>query len=198
MISRSRSGGVRAARLAAWRAPPRASAHPRCSGSRRSSTSCSGVMSHSSFHSGLPSRFAHRSQTALTSAAVARWMTPFSGPSQRSCVSPVRLRQNPRMSPMIDSSVRPTISGASAWIAATHTSVPRPIVKVRPCPSSPSPDRCAGPRTQPSSRDRVHRVRAVEPARGRKTNIAGLEAHDRRGGSHELLNLTGNNPTFRS
>ena len=56
--------------------------------------SARGVMSASSFHSGLPSALAHRSQTALTSAAVARWMTPFSGPSQRSWLSPVSARQN--------------------------------------------------------------------------------------------------------
>ena len=43
-----------------------------------------GVMSASSFQSGLPSDFAYRSQTALTTAAVARWITPFSGPIQRS------------------------------------------------------------------------------------------------------------------
>ena len=37
-------------------------------------------MSTSSFQSGLPAVLANRSQTALTTAAVARWMTPFSGP----------------------------------------------------------------------------------------------------------------------
>ena len=95
-------------------------------------------MSESSFQSGLPSRLAHRSQTALTTAAVARWITPFSGPSQRSCVSDARLRQKPRMSAVIASSDRPTTSGSSARMAATQTSVPRPLVKVRPCPSSPS------------------------------------------------------------
>ena len=95
-------------------------------------------MSASSFQSGLPSRFAHRSQTALTTAAVARWMTPFSGPSQRSCVSETRLRQKPRMSAQIASSVRPTTSGSSARAAATQTSVPRPLVNVRPWPSRPS------------------------------------------------------------
>ena len=46
-------------------------------------------MSASSFHTGLPSALAQRSQTALTTAAVARWMTPFSGPIQRSWLSPV-------------------------------------------------------------------------------------------------------------
>ena len=32
----------------------------------------------------VPSSFAHRSHTAFTIAPVARWITPFSGPSQRS------------------------------------------------------------------------------------------------------------------
>jgi len=37
-------------------------------------TICSADMSLSSFQSGLASSFAHRSQTALTMAAVARWI----------------------------------------------------------------------------------------------------------------------------
>ena len=60
-------------------------ARRRGSGSRSSATNCSGVRSATSFQTGLPSRFAQRSQTAFTIAAVARWITPFSGPSQRSC-----------------------------------------------------------------------------------------------------------------
>ncbi len=94
-------------------------------------------MSATSFQTGLRSRLAQRSQTALTMAAVARWMTPFSGPSQRSCDSPVRSRQNAAMSPVSDSSVRPTTMGSSAWTAATTTSVPRPSVKVMPWPLRP-------------------------------------------------------------
>ena len=61
-------------------------------------TTCSGVMSTRSFQTGLPSILAQRSQTAFTTAAVARWMAPFSGPIQRSWLSPVTVRQNPRMS----------------------------------------------------------------------------------------------------
>ena len=57
-----------------------------------SSTSCSGLRSARSRHSGWPSRLARRSQAALTIAATARWMAPFSGPIQRSCESPVRRR----------------------------------------------------------------------------------------------------------
>lgn len=43
-------------------------------------TSSSGSRSTSSFHSGLFSIRAHKSQSAFTTAAVARWITPFSGP----------------------------------------------------------------------------------------------------------------------
>ena len=77
-------------------------------------TSASGVMSASSFQSGLRSVFAQRSQIALTTAAVARWITPFSGPIQRSCESDVRRRQKPAMSAVIDSSATPVTMGASA------------------------------------------------------------------------------------
>ena len=92
-------------------------------------------MSASSFHKGLPSTFAYRSHTALMSAADARWIAPFSGPIHRNCCSPVMARQNPRISDVIDSRVRPTTIGARALIAATQTSVPLPSVKVRPWPS---------------------------------------------------------------
>ena len=55
------------------------------------SATCSArVMSQISCQSGLPARFANRSQRALTTAAVARWMTPFSGPIQRSWLSPTK------------------------------------------------------------------------------------------------------------
>jgi hypothetical protein len=74
----------------------------------------------------------------LTKAAVARWITPFSGPTQRNCESLVSARQNPAKSRVIESSVRPTTSGASALAAATHSSLPRPMVKVSPCPWSPA------------------------------------------------------------
>lgn len=48
----------------------------------------SGVKSTMSFHKGFPRLLANMSQTALLMAAVARWMTPFSGPSQRCWGSP--------------------------------------------------------------------------------------------------------------
>ena len=57
-------------------------------------TSWRGVMSARSFQTGLRSRRAYMSQTALTIAAIARWMTPFSGPSHRNCVSHASDRQN--------------------------------------------------------------------------------------------------------
>ena len=56
-------------------------------------TNSSGDMSATSRHTGLPSIFAHRSQTALTTAPVARWMAPLSGPIQRSWLSEVTWRQ---------------------------------------------------------------------------------------------------------
>ena len=71
---------------------------------------------------------------ALTIAAWARWITPFSGPSQRSCVSLASLRQKPAWSAMMLSSAVPTTKGSSARIAATTTSLPRPIVNAKPWP----------------------------------------------------------------
>ncbi len=101
-------------------------------------TSSAGDMSHTSFHSGLPSAFAHRSHTALTSAAVARWIAPFSGPIQRSCESPVTVRQKRPGSAATSARRRPATRGASARIAATTISVPRPIVNVMPWPERPA------------------------------------------------------------
>ncbi len=89
-------------------------------------------MSTSSFQSGLPARFATRSQAALTTAAVARWMTPFSGPIQRNWLSPTRSRQKPPRSASVASTDRPTTRGAIARTPATTTSVPRPVVNVKP------------------------------------------------------------------
>src|SRR5207302_562526 len=97
------------------------------------------VMSTRSFHTGFPSAFAQRSHTAFTTAAVARCIAPFSGPIQRSWLSPVMSRQNAPMSRAISSSVLPTMSGRSALAAATTTSFPRPVVNVSPWPASPSP-----------------------------------------------------------
>src|SRR5918998_1218032 len=65
-------------------------------------------------------------------------MTPFSGPTHRSWLSPVMRRQKAPKSCVNDFRVSPTTSGARASIAATHSSLPRPIVKVRPWPSRPS------------------------------------------------------------
>ncbi len=50
-------------------------------------TICSGVISTSNFQTGLSSILAQRSQKELTIAATAKWRTPFSGPTQRSCPS---------------------------------------------------------------------------------------------------------------
>ena len=70
-------------------------------------------------------------------AAVARWMSPFSGPIQRSCESEVSARQKPAKSRVISETRRPTTSGAIAFAHATQSSLPRPMVKARPLPSSP-------------------------------------------------------------
>ena len=125
----------------------------------------------SSRQSGLPADLAYRSQTALTTAAVARWMTPFSGPTQRSWLSPVIMRQNAPISAVNDSSVLPTTSGLSAWIAATHSSLPRPIVKVRPCPSNPGVG-VAARHMRPSSPGRDSWHRSHQLPRGREADVA--------------------------
>ena len=64
-------------------------------------------MSASSFQTGFRSAFAYRSQTALTTAASARWITPFSGPSQRSCESDASRRQNPAKSEVTSARCQP-------------------------------------------------------------------------------------------
>ena len=74
---------------------------------------------------------------ALTTAAVARWTTPFSGPTHRSWLSPVTRRQNAPGSAAKPSSVCPTTSGRRARMPAPHSSLPRPSVNVNPCPARP-------------------------------------------------------------
>jgi hypothetical protein len=104
-----------------------------------SDTMSAGGISASSNHNGLPARLAARSHTALTTAEMAMCMTPFSGPSQRSCESCTSSFQNPPRSPITASSDRPTRNGRSASIAVAWTSLPRPMVNAKPWPSSPSP-----------------------------------------------------------
>ena len=102
------------------------------------STICSGDSSDRCSHSGCPARLARRSHSAFSSAPTAMWMTPFSGPSQRSWASPVSSRpKSPRCS-RTSSTSRPAIHGSSARMAATWTSLPRPVVNVNPCPAGPS------------------------------------------------------------
>lgn len=57
----------------------------------------SGVKSAMSFQSGFPRALANMSQTALQTAAVARAMTPFSGPSHRCCGSATTRRNELRL-----------------------------------------------------------------------------------------------------
>ncbi|GAB3967903.1 hypothetical protein GCM10027615_18480 [Plantactinospora veratri] len=66
------------------------------------------------------------------------WMTPFSGPSQRSCTSALSDRQNSTGSATISAMVFPTTWWASARMAAQVSSLPRPLVKVNPAPKVPS------------------------------------------------------------
>jgi hypothetical protein len=56
----------------------------------------SGVKSAMSFQSGFPRALANMSQTALQTAAVARAMTPFSGPNHRCCGSATTTRNKLR------------------------------------------------------------------------------------------------------
>ncbi len=65
------------------------------------------------------------------------WITPFSGPSQRSCTSAVSERQNATGSAAISATVRPRTWWASAWTAAQVISLPRPLVNVNPAPVGP-------------------------------------------------------------
>ena len=99
------------------------------------STNCAGSISVTNFQTGTPRSLAHKSHTALTSAAVARWITPLSGPSQRSCEWFVTCRQNAPMLSTMSDRLRPTTNVANASIAAQHSSLPWPIVNVMPCPS---------------------------------------------------------------
>ena len=72
---------------------------------------------------------------ALTTAAVARCSTPLSGPSQRSWLSAAKCRAKPPRSAVISSTGSPLARRATAAMAATTSSLPRPMVKVNPWPS---------------------------------------------------------------
>ena len=124
----------------------------------------------------LPQRLARagardRSQSALTTAAAAMWMTPFSGPSQRSWLSPVSSRRERRRGRRGRSSTgSPTTSGASAWMPATCDVVAAPDGEGQPVPLLAA----AGPHDHVGGRVvgvGVHRVRAVELARGGEPDV---------------------------
>ena len=95
-------------------------------------TNSSGVNPLTSFQTGIPAWRAYKSHRALTIAASARWMTPLSGPIQRSCESPVKRRQTAPGAARNSSSVSPTTRCSWAMTAAQTTSLPRPMVKVDP------------------------------------------------------------------
>ncbi len=100
-------------------------------------TSSSGDMSATSCHTGLPSDLDQRSHIAFTIAPVARWIAPLSGPIQRSWLSEVTCRQKRPMSSATHARSSPTTRCRIASIAAQQISLPRPMVKVSPWPSSP-------------------------------------------------------------
>lgn len=108
-------------------------------------TNSSGVKSQMSFQSGFLLYFAIMSQSALDTAAVARWITPFSGPSHRCCGSEMtmaceserchsgegmqgsRKLKNAPMSAKIESISMPTIRFATSVMAKQTISLPRPM-----------------------------------------------------------------------
>jgi hypothetical protein len=63
-------------------------------------------------------------------------MTPFSGPSQRKGESYTNERHVAPMSESSASTSFPRIIGVTALMAATSTSLPRPMVKTNPLPVS--------------------------------------------------------------
>jgi hypothetical protein len=67
---------------------------------------------------------------ALTTAPSARWMTPFSGPIQRSCESETRYRHVWPQFATREERVRPLMRSATLSIALQTISFPRPMVKV--------------------------------------------------------------------
>ena len=142
-------------------------------------TTCSGVISASSFQRGLPSTLANRSQTAFTIAAVARWMTPFSGPSQRSWESVTSRRQKPPRSATrsldagADDVRRERFDGGDADFGPTSDREREAV--------SGEPARVVGLEHDIGGRVvgiRVHRVRSRAAARGRKANVVRDGSHD--------------------
>ena len=108
----------------------------------------------------LPQRLARRAwpagpRAALTTAPIAMCMTPFSGPSQRSWVSPISAREKPPEVGQRRRPSRPTTYGASASIAATCDLVAAADGEGEAVALVPvAPRRCAGPRRRRSSRGR--------------------------------------------
>ena len=106
-------------------------------------------------------------QNALTTPPVARCITSFSGPIERSWLSLVRCRQNGPGAARTSSRSAPTTRRRIARIAIQNMSLPRPMLMVSPCPCStriwrnPS---VAGPRASPAS---APRISGASPARYR-------------------------------
>ena len=86
-------------------------------------------------HSGIPARRLARSQAALTTAPIAMCMTPFSGPSQRNCESPIEPTVQRRPAARVVGHGHPDDVGGERPDGGDGTSLPRPIVKTSPYPS---------------------------------------------------------------
>ena len=104
-------------------------------------------------------------------------MTPFSGPSQRSGLSPTRRREKPPRSPVPPRRRVRRRAPRPRGSPATSTSLPRPIVKTKPWPS------CAAVGVHDDVGRRVvrvgiHGVRAIELARRREPDVGDVEAGD--------------------
>jgi hypothetical protein len=93
-------------------------------------TNSSGDISATILHTGLFKDLAHKSQIAFTTAPSARWMTPFSGPIQRSWESETRYRHVWPQFATREERVRPLMRSATLSIALQTMSFPRPIVNV--------------------------------------------------------------------
>ena len=135
-------------------------------------------MSATSRHTGLPAALAHRSHTALTTAPVARWIAPLSGPIQRSWLSevtwrqkrpmssrdPVEFQPDQQMTHRADGSAADLVAAADgegesvtfeASLVRLQNNVGGGIVGIR-----------------------IHRVRAVEMLRRRKANVLDADIDD--------------------
>ena len=137
------------------RAPRPGSARPPGSGSRPAARSARASCPRAAARAACPPSWRRRSQAAFTTAPIAMCMTPFSGPSHRSWLSPIML--GAELAEVADDVVdvlADHVLPQGRRSAATMTSLPRPMVKQRACALEPVRRRSAAPRRRPSSPDR--------------------------------------------